>query len=381
MFVTRTRLSWVFVSLCVATVAGAVLASLIISVPKIQRVPALAANAYPSFRITVPRTSQVVHLSISEGSRVRRGQVLAQLSSFLDDEARTRSDIERVTASRTEALTQQQLRDQWNSYASEKADLQAALTALKAQQTLLLEDVSDQAEALNVAQREFEAVEAVASRGFVSKSEINRRLLALIQQRAHSRDAKRRAGENEKEILRLSRKIQQADIDARIRQFNTQRDRLHASAANDLARAGDRFLLRAPADGVISALVAYPGGSVRAGGAIATVVPERSPVHAILYVSSAAIGTVRLGQEVRLRFDSYPYYKYGDLTAHIESISRAVVLPHDSPELFNLTEPTFKVVATIDRAQVSKIPVAAGMTGSGLIVTGRRTLIDLLVGH
>ena len=60
-----------------------------------------------------------------------------------------------------------------------------------------------------------------------------------------------------------------------------------------MQRRGARVtLLKAPLDGIVSGLVATAGQAAPAGSSLATIVPSQSPLEAVLYVPSTAIGFI-----------------------------------------------------------------------------------------
>lgn len=370
--VNRTRLSWVLTGICGAILCVGVLAAALVTLPRIQRAPVIAVSTVPPSKVIAPRPGRIVSLEVREGQQVRAGDVIARISNSQDEEATIREEIERAAADQAEQLAGQQVQDQEGADRAELLDLGAQLRMAESQSTVLHAQVEDRRQGLEIAEEEFRNIESVASRGFISKSERNQRWLTLLQQRAELRETNSKLTTNREEIATLRRKIARFGQDARLRQFTARSDQLTALARRRAARAGDRFIVRAPVDGVISTVVVGPGAAIGAGGTLATIVPVRSPVQAVIYVSSAAIGQVKYGQRVQLRFDSYPFQEYGSFSAKIVGVSPSVVLPGEALQLFNLKEPSFKVVATIESSPRKAGNVVAGMTGEALIVTGER---------
>jgi membrane fusion protein len=83
--------------------------------------------------------------------------------------------------------------------------------------------------------------------------------------------------------------------------------------------------IQAPVDGVITTIVAYPGQTVAAGGPMLKIVPRHAPMEAELLAPSNAIGFIREGRRVRLRYSAFPYQKYGEYLGTITSVSRAAM--------------------------------------------------------
>ena len=59
------------------------------------------------------------------------------------------------------------------------------------------------------------------------------------------------------------------------------------------------------------------------------IVPENSPLRADLLIPTRAAGFVRVGQEVRLLYDAFPYQDSGAYKGHIAELSNTVVTKAD----------------------------------------------------
>ena len=104
-------------------------------------------------------------------------------------------------------------------------------------------------------------------------------------------------------------------------------------------------VVTAPFDGTVTALNLKLGQSVQTGQTLATLVPVTSGVagpgllhlplpatlQAQLFAPSRTAGFVRPGQTVYLRYDAYPYQKFGLHTGHITSVSATPFAPSELP--------------------------------------------------
>lgn len=131
-----------------------------------------------------------------------------------------------------------------------------------------------------------------------------------------------------------SAKSAQDDLDAQVRE-------LEARHARDVQDVDARFererqdaTVSAPKAGVISfsGLVA---GRMLAESDVALVIGTNNngPLRVALSIPSRRRGFVREGQLVRLKFDAFPYAKFGTYEARIDSISGTTVLPASPPSM------------------------------------------------
>ncbi|WP_244817051.1 HlyD family efflux transporter periplasmic adaptor subunit [Caballeronia sp. Lep1P3] len=120
----------------------------------------------------------------------------------------------------------------------------------------------------------------------------------------------------------------QTDLAAQLREL----DARHARDVQDVRARFERerqdATVSAPKGGIVtfSGLVA---GRMLAAGDVAMVIAttDGGPLRAALSIPSRRRGFVREGQIVRLKFDAFPYAKFGTYEARIDSISGTTVLP------------------------------------------------------
>ena len=87
--------------------------------------------------------------------------------------------------------------------------------------------------------------------------------------------------------------------------------------------------LTAPADAVVLDLAQRSIGSVvREAEPIVTLVPLNVPLEAEVSINSRDIGRVSTDEPVRLKFDAYPFQKFGTASGTIRTISRDAFTPN-----------------------------------------------------
>jgi hemolysin D len=141
-------------------------------------------------------------------------------------------------------------------------------------------------------------------------------------------------------------------------------------------------VLTAPSDAVVLDLAQRSVGSVvREAEPLVTLVPLNVPLEAEVSVNSRDIGRVSAGESVRLKFDAYPFQKFGTATGSIRTISRDAFTPSQQESASAAPAPPFfkaRVLLEDTRLKVSGDPVRLlpGMTVTAEIKVGRRTVIS-----
>lgn len=91
--------------------------------------------------------------------------------------------------------------------------------------------------------------------------------------------------------------------------INAEQSRLNQQQAEIGARG--QILLRAPIDGKVTNIIVKVDTTVKQQMSLATIVPENSLLKAVLLVPTRAFGFVQPGQQARIRFDGFPYQRFG----------------------------------------------------------------------
>ena len=80
--------------------------------------------------------------------------------------------------------------------------------------------------------------------------------------------------------------------------------------------------MRAPQDGIVSALLVEVGQQAQAGQPLLALVPQEARYEANLYALSHNMGFVHPGQTVYLRYGAYPYQKFGQYAAQVRDVAK-----------------------------------------------------------
>jgi membrane fusion protein len=155
------------------------------------------------------------------------------------------------------------------------------------------------------------------------------------------------------------------------------------------AKGGGDYALRASDDGVISTLVAMVGDRVTENKPLVTIVPRGAVLQGVLFVRSDAIGFVKIGQKVLLKYDAYPYQNFGLYESTIESIDKSILFPKDielqlninpyvssSAAAYGSNEPFYRVIVALKQQTVmvygKPYPLTPGMTLRGSMIGDER---------
>lgn len=139
--------------------------------------------------------------------------------------------------------------------------------------------------------------------------------------------------------------------------------------------------LTAPADAVVLDLAQRSIGSVvREAEPIVTLVPINVPLEAEVSVNALDIARLSVDGAVRLKFDAYPFQKFGTASGKVRTISQDAYTPETKETKGVSALPYFKarVALTDQRALESTEPIRLlpGMAVTAEMNVGRRSVIS-----
>jgi membrane fusion protein len=128
----------------------------------------------------------------------------------------------------------------------------------------------------------------------------------------------REAAANERELANLAERY------AKLRAENERAILALRQEATEL-ESRRRIVVTAPAAGRLSLLQADVGQTVDPQRAVAHIVPAGAPLVARLYAPSRTAGFTRKGMPVLLRYDAFPYQKFGQHQGQVTSVAATAV--------------------------------------------------------
>jgi HlyD family secretion protein len=157
------------------------------------------------------------------------------------------------------------------------------------------------------------------------------------------------------------------------------------SAAEELKKAELRrhlIVLNAPADAVVLEIANRTVGSVvREAETLFVLVPRDEALRAEVNVEGRDIGQVAVGQTVRVKFEAFPFQKYGTATGEVGVISRDSFSPDAKAEgARRSSAPYYRVLIDLRdthlRLPAERIQLIPGMAVTAELKVGERTVIS-----
>lgn len=352
--------------------------------PRTEGVAGVVMTSELSAKVFALRTGVAEQVFVSEGSVVRRGQPLAFIGVDMRDEDRRGAAKESLTAlsDQTDSV-KAQMQAAHDALSSEREKLSASLETNSGEQATLREQSLIQAAIIGSKEEELRRITPVAEKGFISQMDMDQRRQSLLAERQRAEQIKQqlvqlatRRNETAAQLRRLpmDELRQRAELQGELGSLFQQRSR---------ARVDVGYTILSPVDGRVTALQASPGRSVDPRVPLLSVLPQRSTFHVQLYAPSKAVGFIRVGQQVRISYDAFPYKQFGTFAGTIASISRTAYAPGEIDVPVKIEEPVYLVRVRLTNETVpafnSPLPLQSGMTLQGTVILERRSFVDWLL--
>jgi len=341
-------------------------------------------------RITALQAGVADDLRVAEGQTLRAGQPLLRL---LNDRVSPQGGSVALNA----ALALQSQRDSVVAdSAHQRLQLQLRIQALRARRAQVAAEqqqveaqIALQRQRVVLAQETLSRYQALYARGYIAELQLQDRQTELLDQQQQLAALQRTS-------LTLQTQGDAALAELRSEQLQQERDaetarRALANIDQQLTDNHTRreYIVTAPQSGTVGAIAVRPGQMLSAGQVVATLVPADATLEAVLFAPSSAVGVVKAGMTVWLRYNAWPYRKYGQYRGRIREIAPTTL---SSEELAwsegvavaaRSAEPLYRVRVTLESQSVmangQPVRLRPGMLLEASIATDRRRLYEWLL--
>ncbi|RZU00871.1 HlyD family secretion protein [Rivibacter subsaxonicus] len=339
-------------------------------------------------RLTPTEAGTVVERHASEGQLVKAGEPLFVLSVDRSTATGDAQDgVQRSLATRERSLqgslAQHSLLSQEQSAALDRrlADMRRELAQIGA-------EIDLHRQRLVLARQSLARLESLQKDNFISPAQVQLKNEELLGLQAQTQALERQHATQQREIGAVEAQRRELPLQAQVRQGELERELAELSQQGAESSARQRLVVRAPTDGVLSAVTAQPGQNIAAGAALATVLPANASLQAHLYAPSSALGFVRPEQKVQLRYPAYPYQKFGLQQGRVLEVARTPLAPAEVAALGSAArgdtagEPLYRITVALDQQTVAAYgqpqTLSPGMAVDADVLLDRRRLIEWL---
>jgi membrane fusion protein len=342
-------------------------------------------------RVFAPQASVATQFFVKEGDVVRKGQPLITLSTEIKSASLgdTQANILKTLSSRRESLLKEE-QESRQLLRQQTTALSGRLAALRLEQEQLAEEIALQESRLKLAVRTEERQRDLAAQGFLPAQQAQAATEARLEQAARMRILQRNSMALKRDRLTLEGELRDLPLKSAARSADIQRSIAEIRQQSAEVEARREIVIPAPQSGTVTAIQSETGGQASATVPLLSIVPSDAELEAHLFASSRAMGFLKSGQQVLLRYSAYPYQKFGHYAGVVRSISRTALSPAELPaqlagltSLFGPSEPVYRITVALERQTVTAygnaVLLQPGMQLEAAVVIEERRLYEWIL--
>lgn len=302
---------------------------------------------------TSPSAGIIREMLVKEGDSIRKGQPIAEIgvspriskSQGNVQELVSNSLDHKVAIASEENIATQRFLNSQLSMAHQRHD------SIKSEISSLRTELAIRKQQSALATVALEKLATLEGTGYVADFQ-------LRQYKDSAFDHLRSVASAERQIILAERALQEA-----LQEIRTASDKRSTASLEYERQSEDlkqqifenetlsTLTINSPSDGTIATVLRDKNQTVELGQNIVKIIPGSGELEARLLVPSSAMGFLREGGQVQIRYDSYPYQKFGVQLGTISRISRASIA---TGELGLLTQATATTAMYFVSVRLSK---------------------------
>jgi membrane fusion protein len=332
-------------------------------------------------KVYTPQAGTLIEKHVTEGQAVKQGDVLFVVSSERSSretpeaQATAMAQLRRRRESLQEELAKQGDIDRLQFFTMQDRvrRLDAELVHLTAELQLQEQRV---ASAADMAQR----YRLLVAKSLAPEIQAQQKREELLDQQSKLHSLQRSRLALEGELHTLKRELASSDLKAKNQRAAI--DRNISALDQELTEYESRrqVVITAPSDGVVTTILGVQGQNITPTTPLLSLLPAGTVLEAHLLVPSRAMGFIAPRQTVAIRYQAFPYQRFGSAQGRIKEISKTLITPQEVALPVPLHEPVYRVTVALAAQTVTaygaEMPLQAGMVLDADIWLDKRRLLE-----
>jgi membrane fusion protein len=342
-------------------------------------------------RVFAPQVGVITQIHVKEGMEVKKGMPLLAVSTERQSGTlgATRQEIvDRLTTRRNSMAEEKVIQERL--FSQQAADLMQRIQVVEDEQKYLTKELDLQHSRLQLTERVAERMHAMRARDIVPEPRVEEAERERIEQAAKLQGLERAQTALQRDHLQMKAVLRQIPLQRLTKLAEIGRN--VAALEQELAEAEERreIVILAPQDGMVAGLQIEQGGNAQPSVPLMNIVPTGALMQAQLFSPSRAVGFLHEGQRVLLRYEAFPYQKFGFHEGVVSSISRSAVSSTEMPQqlagltaLYGANEPVYRVTVNLAQQAVvaygKPMPLQPGMKLEADVLLESRHLVEWML--
>lgn len=301
--------------------------------------------------VVAPTAGVIAVLNVDEGDHVRRHAPVVRI------------DVPRMTADgmdklislrgdqqvRRESIRSIQRAEDQKSKVRQQG-VQRQREAIAHELSQIEEEIQTRAEQIHIGRETAGRYKQVADKRYVSLVQLNQQEQAVLDLVGARQALERQASGLRRSLVEMDQSLGELSAQRRVSSATSTRDLAVLNQESVRMESEGELLLGAPVSGLVANRFVEAGQAVAAGQPIMSLLPEGSQLRAQLLVPSKSVGFVKPGDQVLLRYQAYPYQKFGGHRGTVIRVSRSAMATQ--PGTPDSSERMYRVLVALDRQAV-----------------------------
>lgn len=328
----------------------------------------------------------ITHKFVEDGNFVKAGEPLFKLSTSRFGEKGNVQAKLAAEANLKKTLALQELERLKRIHQNEQKNVHNNIHRLNNQLENIKQQITGQNRQIRLAEKTLNKNKFLASQGAVSQQDKMTAESHLLEQRSRLESLKR---EQNNAIRELDEQKITLSLPERHKTELSQLNRAITEMNQEILDFDlkSEQTIRASKSGYISTINVDIGQQVEPSKLLLSIVPEQTELVANLYIPSKAVGFIKPKDKVVLRYQAYPYQKFGHATGEIISVARTALGKQElsglgiiftNPTLLN--EPAYLVKVKLEKQTIKAYgenkPLQIGMILEADILHERKKLYE-----
>ncbi|MCA8302708.1 HlyD family efflux transporter periplasmic adaptor subunit [Burkholderia seminalis] len=219
----------------------------------------------------------------------------------------------------------------------------------------------------------------------VSQSEFEQHEQSMLMSQAQLEDLRKQRTASQVELAQVKADLRNAPLDEQNQLDSIRRQMLQVDGEIADNESNREITIPAQIAGTVTALLTRPGQSVNGSTPLMSLLPQGGSLDVKLFAPSKAVGFVKIGAPVELRYEAFPYQKFGAYAGKVTQIARTALSPSqlqtatetgDADRSENLYQITVALDSQTINAYGESIPLQDGMRVDADVVLDTRKLYE-----
>ena len=230
-------------------------------------------------------------------------------------------------------------------------------------------------------------VDKLSRDGFVSRFETEGRRNIILEVRRDKQEVERILLQQQNRLVQINFEMENLPKQYSLKVSALLRDRSQLESRLTQIKNDHIRVIPAQHSGVVTSIQVVEGETLSYSKAqskpLLHLFPEGAKLVAELLLPTRSAGFVSVGQRSKIRFDAFPYQRFGFVEGEISAVDGTLVAPSEASLPVGLSEPVYRLTAKLEKQEISaygkSFLLKSGMLFEADIMLDKRPLIEWLL--